>query len=102
MPPARETITAAEEAGEVGGFRGPSGAGSALDHDLMRAVQALSDEYRDQCLWFLRRDYYPSEREEVLRLLAYIERYGDLKASQQRAEIRRWLSQRSSAASASS
>ena len=60
------------------------------------AIRRLVDDYRVQCLWFLREDYYPStaaERERVLRL---IELRGDLQAFRRVAEIRRALSRRSS------
>lgn len=65
----------------------------SADESLLRQ---LVDDYRAQCLWFLRADYYPvsaSEREQVLRA---IERYGDLSAFRRANEVRRWLSQRSS------
>ena len=60
------------------------------------AIRRLVDDYRVQCLWFLREDYYPSpaaERERVLRL---IDLRGDLQAFRRVAEIRRRLSRRSS------
>ena len=63
-------------------------------------IRRLIDDYRVQCLWFLREDYYPStaaERERVLRL---IELRGDLQAFRRVAEIRRGLSRRSSEISA--
>ncbi len=63
-------------------------------------VHRLVDDYRAQCLWFLRDDYYPgnaAERERVLRL---IELYGDLSAFRRVAEVRAWLSRRSSETSA--
>jgi len=69
----------------------------SADESLLRQ---LVDDYRAQCLWFLRDDYYPvsaSEREQVLRA---IERYGDLTAFRRVNEVRRWLSQRSSETSA--
>ena len=56
-------------------------------------VRLLVDEYRSQCLWFLREDYYPTTAEQTLRALDYIERYGDCKAFQKAAELREWLSQ---------
>lgn len=68
--------------------------------EIMSSVRQLVDEYRDRCLWFLRPDYYPADREEVLRTLTYIERHGDRDGYQRAAEIRRWLSPHSSAASA--
>jgi hypothetical protein len=64
------------------------------------AVRRLVDEYRDRCLWFLRVDYYPEGPEAILRTLDYIERHGDRQAYVRAAEIRRWLSRRSSASSA--
>ena len=66
------------------------------------AVRRLVDEYRDRCLWFLRPDYYPEGLEETLRTLEYIERHGDQRGYRQAAEVRRWLSRHSSAASVSS
>ena len=64
------------------------------------AVDALVDVYRSRCLWFLRDDYYPTTRDERLRVLEYIERYGDLEAHRRAGHLRRWLSQTSSAPSA--
>ena len=69
---------------------------------LEAGLRRLVDEYRDTCLWFLRKDYYPStgaERERVLNLIAT---HGDLRAFQRVAELRRWLSQQSSETSARS
>ena len=63
-------------------------------------VSRLVDDYRLRCLWFLRDAYYPTtvaERERVLRL---IERHGDLPAFRRVAEVRKWLSRRSSGTSA--
>ena len=71
----------------------------ALPEDLLRR---LVDDYRLRCLWFLREDYYPAtaaERERVLRL---IERHGDVPALHRVAELRTWLSRRSSGTSAAS
>jgi hypothetical protein len=67
-----------------------------------KAVDALIDEYRTRCLWFLRPDYYPTTTEERLRLLGYIERHGDLQAYRRVSSLRQWLSHRSSATSAGS
>ena len=64
------------------------------------AVDTLVDRYRDRCLWFLRPDYYPATDTERLRVLAYIERYGDLEAYRQAARLKRWLLQSSNAPSA--
>jgi hypothetical protein len=70
--------------------------------DVDQEVKRLVDEYRIRCLWFLRPDYYPSSDQDRLRILGYIERYGDLAAFQRAGKVRRWLSQTSSARSATS
>ncbi len=75
---------------------------NADSDDIAQIVRELVDEYRDQCLWFLRRDFYPTGREEILRTLAYIERHGDQRGFQRAAEIRQWLSRHSSAVSVGS
>jgi hypothetical protein len=64
------------------------------------AVNRLVEEYRVQCLWFLRPDYYPSTLAERLRVLGYIERHGDRAAFRRAATLRRWLSPGSSVPSA--
>lgn len=67
-----------------------------------QAVDALVDEYRQRCLWFLREDFYPSSLEERLRVLDYIQRHGDREAFRRAAEVRKWLSPSSSEKSAAS
>jgi hypothetical protein len=66
----------------------------------MQKVDALVDEYRGRCMWFLRADFYPRTDEEILRTLGYIERYGDVVAFQKAATLRQWLLQNTSALSA--
>jgi uncharacterized protein (DUF3820 family) len=66
----------------------------------MRAVQKLTDDHRQQCLWFLREDFYPATTAEALRILEQIERHGDLEAFRKVAPLKQWLLQNSSAASA--
>jgi hypothetical protein len=66
------------------------------------AIDRLVDEYRDQCLWFLRPDFYPRTFEERLRVLASIQRHGDRAAFQRAGEARQWLLQHSSERSAAS
>jgi hypothetical protein len=68
--------------------------------ELAAAVNRLVDEYRAQCLWFLRQDFYPASRAERLRALAYIQRHGDRAAFIRASELRRWLSPPSSERSA--
>jgi hypothetical protein len=65
-------------------------------------LRRLVDDYRARCLWFLREDYYPGTPEERERVLSLIEQHGDHAAFQRVAEVRRWLSQPSSATSAGS
>jgi hypothetical protein len=66
----------------------------------LQALKVLVDEYRDQCLWFLRADFYPVTLEQGLRVLAYIQRYGDREAYLKAAEARQWLLQNSKETSA--
>lgn len=73
-----------------------------VSRTLDNAVHALVDDYRAQCLWFLRPDYYPATHEERLRVLDYVQRYGDRGAHVRAATLRQWLSQISSADSAAS
>ena len=67
-----------------------------------QAVDALVDEYRQRCLWFLREDFYPSTLEERLRVLDYIQRHGDREAFRKAAEVRQWFSPSSKDTSAAS
>lgn len=66
------------------------------DDNLRQQVNALVDEYRERCLWFLRRDYYPSEPQDMLRVLDYIRRYGDREAFRKAGALYQWLSLHSS------
>jgi len=68
--------------------------------NLMDGVNALVDEYRTRCLWFLREDYYPQTLADACRVLDYIERHGDTEAFQKAATLRKWLLQNSNATSA--
>jgi hypothetical protein len=63
-------------------------------------VNALVDEYRTRCLWFLRPDYYPATRDAQLRILDCVQRYSDRAGYVRAATIRQWLSQISSGDSA--
>ncbi len=65
-------------------------------------VRTLVDRYRARCLWFLKEDYYPTTRTDVLRVLDYLERYGDRDAFAAAATVRQWLSPNSSDRSAAS
>jgi len=71
----------------------------AVDHKIINtratkgaaAAAVLVEEYRDRCLWFLRKDYVPETRDEILRVLELIERYGDRSGYRRAEEIRRCL-----------
>ena len=63
-------------------------------------VRRLVDEYRVQCLWFLREDHYPASAAERERVLRWIELHGDVPGFRRVAEVRTWLSRRSSEMSA--
>jgi hypothetical protein len=65
-------------------------------------VRRFIDEYRDRCLWFLQHAYYPTTPDGWKRVLDSIERHGDRDAFVRVARIRKWLSRRSSGASAGS
>ena len=68
--------------------------------DVVLAVDELVGRYLIQCLWFLRRDYYPTTDDDRLRVLGYLEKYGDLEAFRLAAAIKPCLSPPSNATSA--
>jgi hypothetical protein len=73
----------------------PPGIDAVID-----AVDRLVDEYRVRCLWFLRPDFYPSNVDERLQVLTYIERHGDREGFRRARMLQRWLSPPSNAPSA--
>lgn len=66
---------------------------------INRAIDQLVDEYRTRCLWSLRADYFPRTAAEQLRVLATIQRHGDLEAFRRASMLSQWLLQNSNAAS---
>jgi hypothetical protein len=74
------------------------------DFDIAVAAEARSlvDRYRRRCLWFLQEDYYPQTEADLVRVLGYIECYGDLDAFRRAAALRQCLSRPTSAPSAGS
>jgi hypothetical protein len=72
------------------------------EREIAVEVDRLVDEQRIASLWFLRPDYYPTTREDRVRVLEQIERHGDLLAFRRAATLRRWLSRPSSVASVDS
>ena len=69
---------------------------------MRERVRRLVVEHRTQCLWFLRQDFLPSGREEVLRVLGHIKRNGDRQAFVEASELEAWLSRNPSETSAAS
>jgi hypothetical protein len=67
--------------------------------DVSAEIEDLIDKYRDRCLWFLRPDYLPHSDDEILRVLDFIERYGDRVAFERAQRLRQWLLHPTSAAS---
>jgi hypothetical protein len=59
--------------------------------DVMREIEDLVEKYRDQCLWFLRPDFTPRSYEEVLRVVDFVERYGDRAGFERAQRLRLWL-----------
>jgi len=47
------------------------------DKEAREGFERLVAGCRDQCLWFLRQDYCPTDPEEMRRVLEYIRRHGD-------------------------
>ena len=72
----------------------------APDSQLAGRIAALVRRYRTRCLWFIREDFVPDTAESALRILGYIERYGDREAWNQVKELRRCLSANSRSKSA--
>ncbi|MDQ3037524.1 MAG: hypothetical protein M3Y87_34335 [Myxococcota bacterium] len=68
--------------------------------ELEATIDRFVDEQRAQCLWFLRADWYPSNDEERRRVLEQIQRHADRATFVRAAELKRWLSPRSSDTSA--
>lgn len=63
-----------------------------LSPEMEEAIRSLVDDYRDRCLWFLRREYYPRTPQEISRVMEVISRYGDQQAFRRARRIEQWLS----------
>jgi hypothetical protein len=73
-----------------------------LPPEVRVELRALVDDYRDRCLWFLRRDYYPATLAEAHRVLDAIQHHGDLEGFRRAAGVRQCLSRPSSETSVAS
>lgn len=69
-----------------------------MRESVVDEINALVEEYRDRCLWFLKPDFTPTTPDEALRALDLIERYGDRSAYQRAERLRPWLLLHSKAA----
>ena len=69
---------------------------------IIEQAHALISKHRNQCLWFLRSDYLPSDIQGILRALRYIEQNGTLDAYIQARKLERCLLQNTSGMSAAS
>ena len=72
------------------------------DEQVARAVDALADECRVSCLWYVAASYYPASDEERWNLLDLIQQHADLATFKRAGELKRWLSRHSNDASAAS
>lgn len=75
---------------------------SITHEDVVRAIDALVDECRSVALWSLRPDYYPRTDVERRQVLESIQKHADVGVFKRAARLQEWLSQHSSATSASS
>jgi len=65
-------------------------------------IKPLMEKYRIRCLWFMSPQYLPETLESALRVLEYIERYGDRQAYLEAEELKKWLLQNFNASSVAS
>jgi hypothetical protein len=74
-----------------------------MDRDeLLKSIDRMVIENRQQCLWFLRADFFPVGDRMRFKVLEYIQRHGNREAALQAARLSRWLSQTSRDTSAGS
>lgn len=73
-----------------------------LDIEVREGFERLVARCRDQCLWFLRPDYCPTDPEEMRRVLEYIRIHGDRESFRAASRLMQWLSPDSSGRSAAS
>jgi len=72
-----------------------------MPDEINTQLAELIERYRSRCLWFLAEDFVPGTPEQAMRVLEYIERYGDREGFVQARRLKQWLSQSISAASVS-
>jgi len=70
--------------------------------ELVRAIDALVDECRVECLWSFRPDYYPRTDPERQQVLDAIQERSSRDVFRRAGRLKAWLSRHSSGGSASS
>jgi len=55
-------------------------------------INDFIDIYRDRCLWYIDKNYYPNSYSEYQKILRQIESHGDREAFQKAKELEKWLS----------
>lgn len=73
-----------------------------MDIEVRERIERLVAGCRDQCLWFLRPDYCPTDPQEMRRVLEYIRRHGDRDSFRAASQLMQWLSLTSNGQSAAS
>ncbi len=66
------------------------------------ALHRFIDDVRPRCLWYLRKDYYPTTRKQMLDVLSAIERQSNVETFQRARAFRQWLLRNFNDASAGS
>jgi hypothetical protein len=70
--------------------------GDGMRVNRMAEIQALVEENRATCLWFMDDAFRPDTSAKAARALESIVRYGDRQAFVRAAELQKWLSHQSS------
>ena len=63
------------------------------DTTFLTDLAALTNKYRQQCLWYLRSDFVPSDVAGALRVLSAIEAHADRAGYVKARELKQWLLQ---------
>jgi len=63
-----------------------------MQDEIKEQLAILISRYRSRCLWFLAEDFVPETPEQAVRVLEYIERYGDRQGFVQARRLKQWLS----------
>lgn len=64
-----------------------------LPKDIQQRVHIIVDEYRTRCLWWMRKDYYPSTLQQSVRVLEDITKNCDAEGFKKAGGLRQWLLQ---------